>query len=322
MNTADSVGSETSSLGWLFFISMFIHTLGMLAFSLLSDKGFVLPVEVNLVASELTILIPGVIYILIKRLDLRTDIGFRPIKPGTFFMCILLTLFVTPISSFVNVLSQLFVSNTMTQMSDTLLGGSGIVVWFLAAIYGPFCEEFVFRGIFNNRYEKYVGPLGAGLISAMLFGLAHMNVNQAAYAFVLGVIFSIINRAAGSILPSLIIHICINGSNMLLMFVMAGVAKSMGQQADLAAAAEAARDSDLIYMMIAVTLIMAIISTVIAIPCVVWIAKHEDNLEALRDMFTKKHEKTGWLKISTVLGICFVLFVMFGLPIVLEKLNG
>ena len=322
MNTAENARSETSSLGWLFFISMLVHMLAMLGFSLLSDKGFEFPVEVNLVASELTILIPAVIYILIKKLDLRGDLGFKRLKPGTVLMCILLTLFVSPVCSFVNVVSQLFVSNTMAQMSDTLLGGSGFAVWFLAAISGPFCEELVFRGIFCNRYEKYVGPLRAGLISAMLFGLAHMNVNQAAYAFVLGVIFSIINRAAGSVLPSLIIHMCINGFNMLLMFMMAGAAKSLGQETDLAQAAELARGSDVFYMTIAATLIISIISIAIAIPCVVWIAKHEDNLEALHDMFANKHESAGWLRFSTVLGICFVMFIMFGLTKLLEMFDG
>ena len=322
MNTADNARSETSSLGWLFFICMLVHLLVMIAFSLLADKGFEFPVEVSLVASELTILIPGAIYILVKNLDLRSDLGFRRVKPGTAAMCLLLTMFVTPVASFVNVLSQLFVSNTMAQMSDTLMGGSGVLVWFLASIYGPFCEEFVFRGIFYNRYEKYVGPLSAGLISAMLFGLAHMNINQAAYAFVLGMIFSIVNRAAGSIVPSLIIHISVNGSNMLMMFAMSKAAAGLGEEADLAEAAELARSGDMIYMMIAGTLVIAIISIAIAIPCVVWIAKHEGNLEALHDMFTKKYEKARWLRVSTVLGICFVLFVMFGMSKVLEMFNG
>ena len=58
MNTADNARSETSSLGWLFFICMLVHLLVMIAFSLLADKGFEFPVEVSLVASELTILIP------------------------------------------------------------------------------------------------------------------------------------------------------------------------------------------------------------------------------------------------------------------------
>ncbi|MBO4265911.1 MAG: CPBP family intramembrane metalloprotease [Lachnospiraceae bacterium] len=322
MNTADNARSETSGLGWLFFISMFVHLLAMLGFNLLSDKGFEFPVEVTLVVSELTILIPAVIYVLVKNLDLRNDLGFRRLKPGTVLMCILLTMFVSPVASFVNVVSQLFVSNTMTQMSDTLLGGSGIAVWFLTAVYGPFCEEFVFRGIFCNRYEQYVGPLRAGFISAMLFGLAHMNINQAAYVFVLSVIFSIINRAAGSVLPSLIIHMCINGFNMLMMFAMAGAAKSLGRETDLAQAAELARGSDILYMMIAVTFVISIISIAIAIPCVVWIAKHEDNFEALHDMFANKHENAGWLRVSTVLGICLVLFVMFGLPQLLEIIDG
>ena len=323
MNASDdNARSELSALGWLFFIMTLLQVLASLGFGLVDEKGITIPIEVTLVASEFTILIPAVIYIIAKNIDLKSELGFRRIKAGTVLMCLLLAALIEPVASFVNVLSQLFVSNTMAQMSDELLGGSGITVLFLASIYGPVCEEIVFRSLFNNRYEKYTGPLAAGLISAMFFGLAHLNINQATYAFVLGVIFSVINKAAGSVLPSMIIHICINAFNMIMMFAMTDATGELAGGMDLEQAAEMARTGDMMYILIAVTLIMSVISIAIAIPCVVWIAKHEGNIEALHDMFAVKHKKYNWLRVSTVIGICFALFVMFGLKSVLEMLNG
>ena len=301
---------------------MIVHVTGSLLQGIIVSRDPDFPVEISLVLSELTILIPSIIYILIKNLSIKKDLGFRPLKAGSVMMCLLLAILVTPVASFVNVLSQLFVSNTMVEMSDSLLTGSGAAVLFLAAVYGPFCEEFLFRAILCNRYDRYVGPLRAGFISAFLFALAHMNINQAAYAFVLGVIFSIINKAAGSVIPSIIIHACINGANVLLLLVMGAATKVLGDGIDLAASAEAARQSDAIYIMLGATFFVAAVCSLIAIPCVVWLSKHEGRFEDLLDMFTAKHERARWLTFPTVIAVVFILFVMFGLEPVIKYFKG
>ena len=313
---------ELASLGWLFLVSMIIHVAGSVLQGIIYQRDPEFPVELALIISEMTILIPSVIYILIRNMSIKEDLGFRPIRAGSVLMCVLLSVLVSAIASFINVFSQLFVSNTMVGMSESLLGGYGLAVLFLAAIYGPFCEEFLFRAILFNRYDRYVGPLRAGLISAALFALAHMNINQAAYAFVLGVIFSIINKAAGSVYPSIIIHACINGANMLMLLAMGAAAEALGDKTDIVESAEAARQSDAIYVLLGVTFFAAVICTLIAIPCVVWLSKHEGKFDDLTDMFTVKHENAGWLRLPTVLGMAFLLFIMFGLEPVMKLLNG
>ncbi len=309
----DNAKKELSGLGWFFLIMMVVHVLASVALNLLAQKGFVFPIEISLVLSELTILVPALIYALIKNLNFKTDIGFSPIKAGTFFMCILLAFLVTPIVSFVNALSQLFVKNTMIGMSDSLTSGSNAAVLFLGAIYGPLCEEFVCRGVINNRYAKFIGPLRAAFVSALIFALAHLNVNQAMYAFVLGVIFSVVDHAAGSIFPSIVIHVCINGGNILLLFMADAANKALGGEVDLAASAEAARNSDMIYMLIGVTLCMAIVCGLIAIPCIAFIAKHEGRYEEFLKMFKKEKPQARWFTVSLAVAIAFVLFIMFGL---------
>ena len=297
-----------------------IHVLVSVAINLLAQKNITFPVEISLVLSELTILIPAFIYALKKNLSFTNDIGFKPVKVSTFFMCILLSFLVTPISSFVNVLSQLFVSNTMVAAADTLSSGSGVAVLFLGAVYGPLCEEFVFRGVFDNRYERFAGPLTAGLVSALYFALIHLNVNQAMYTFVLGVIFSIINRAAGSIFPSVIIHACINGGNIALLLLLTSVYKTLGKEGDIVASAEAARKSDAVYILAGATFVTALICTAIAVPCVVFVAKNEGRLDTFRKMFTKnQEEKHRWFTVSAAIAIGFALFVMFGLKMLLPS---
>ncbi len=300
-------------LGLLYLVCMLVHVVFALAFNLLVAKGFTFPNWLLLIFSELTILIPSIIYILKNDLGFKDDLGFRPIKAGSVFMCILLAALVTPLASFVNIVSQFFVSNTLVQKADSLSGMSTVTLIFLGGIYGPFCEEFLFRSIFFGRYEKYMGPMRAGLVSALLFALAHMNVNQAMYVFVIGVIFAIVNEAAGSVFPSLIIHISINIVNLLELAAAQSVQNMLGDGTDLVAAAEAVRHSDAIYVMAGVMLVLTVICCAIAIPVTVWISKHEGHFDDLYAMFTKKHPHVKWLNGYMTAALIFVLFIMFGL---------
>lgn len=63
-----------------------------------------------------------------------------------------------------------------------------------AAVYGiltPFTEELVYRGIVWYRLRKAFPALQAALISSLLFGIAHADLRQGTYAFVMGIVFSL-----------------------------------------------------------------------------------------------------------------------------------
>ena len=112
----DEPKKESNVLGMLYLIMLVVYLTLSLGRNLLSGKGIEPPVELLLVLSELVFLIPALIYVLARRLSFKEDLGFRPIKAGTFFMCLLLTLLVSPMATFFNVLSKLFVENTMIRI--------------------------------------------------------------------------------------------------------------------------------------------------------------------------------------------------------------
>ena len=314
--------SETVGLGWLFLATMVLHVVVAVALNLLDEKNIAFSTGIRLILSELTILVPSLVFILHRKFSFREDLGFRPVKAATVLMSVLFSALITPVISFVNLLSQFFVKNEMLEMSDTLTGIPSPLLLFLGALYGPFCEEFLFRGIFFERYDRILGPVRAGLVSSLLFGLAHMKINQALYAFVLGFIMATVNRACGSIFPSMIIHMCINGGNLLLLVLVSKVADIAVSGPDIVSEAEAFRISDGMYVMAGVLLVISIVCTLISIPCVVWMSKHEGRFEDLYDMFANRHDHERWLTLPMILGLVFVLFVMFGLEPVLSLVKG
>lgn len=319
---------KVNGLGWLFLIGLLIHVACSLGLSFLETKGIILSVELQLVISELSIIVPALIYVLHNKLSYRNDLGFKKIKVGTIFMSVLLAALVTPLVSLVNLVTQLVVPNTLVQMSDDLLSGSGIIVWFLASVYGPFCEEFFFRSVLFNGFSKYSGLIKGMFVSALLFGLMHLNINQACYAFVLGIVFAIINTASGSVYTSMIMHTVINGWNMMLVMVLGKFSQFADEGINISQAAEEARSSSLMYVMIAIYFVLAIVGVAISIPCVGWLAKHEGQSEKLKGMFKRGGECTGektgtraFFNVPIILSILFALFVMFGLSSLLNILG-
>lgn len=76
---------------------------------------------------------------------------------------------------------------------------------FLVAMLPAFCEEFMHRGIVLQGI-KHIGFKKAIVISALLFGLLHFNINQVAYTFVIGLILGFVAVVSKNIYPAMIIH--------------------------------------------------------------------------------------------------------------------
>lgn len=76
-----------------------------------------------------------------------------------------------------------------------------VIVCVLPAV----CEEFIHRGILLQGI-KHAGFKKAIVISSLLFGLLHFNVQQFFYAFIIGLILGFVSVVAKNIFPAMIIH--------------------------------------------------------------------------------------------------------------------
>ena len=73
---------------------------------------------------------------------------------------------------------------------------------------------------YYQGYKRSGTTMQAMFMSALLFALMHMNFNQAAYAFVIGVLVVLLIEATGSIWSSIIVHIVINSQQVLMLYVL------------------------------------------------------------------------------------------------------
>lgn len=88
----------------------------------------------------------------------------------------------------------------------------------MLVIAAPVLEEILCRGIVLKGLLASYSPRKAIIISAVFFGLIHMNPWQAIPAFVSGLWLGWIFYKTRSVIPGMIVHATINGTAVLFMF--------------------------------------------------------------------------------------------------------
>ena len=174
-----------------------------------------------------------------------------------------------------------------------------LLLVFFVGILAPVCEEVVFRGAIFSGLKKEGNIFKAVFASGLLFGLLHMNINQASYAFVIGVLLGFLVEATGSIFSSILFHVLINSSNAIMMIISDSVLNAEVMDN----AREIVTMGTLLNMM-GVYLVLAVIGTTIAICLLVWMSKNEGREMFLTKAWTDRKQKTGKIiSVPYIIGI-------------------
>lgn len=86
----------------------------------------------------------------------------------------------------------------------------------LAIIFAPVAEEFLFRGVIVRGFARNYSFKTAVLVSALLFGLVHLNPWQFVSAFYGGIILAWLFIETKSIIPCIYAHALYNGLDLIL----------------------------------------------------------------------------------------------------------
>jgi membrane protease YdiL (CAAX protease family) len=88
--------------------------------------------------------------------------------------------------------------------------GEGIGALFAFVIVAPLMEELLFRGLLLPGLERRHGAGPAVLVSALLFGLVHLDWSGSLYAFVAGLLLGALRLRVGSLWPCVTLHAAVN----------------------------------------------------------------------------------------------------------------
>lgn len=290
--------NTAKSANTLFLAVVSIALLANIAVSFLRIKEITINIVANLLISQMIIVIPGLFYLLMNNSrDNRIHLSFRKLRFTTFFLLLVFTWLLMPLVTAANAFSQLFTKNEVVSISGQVLDVPFLPMVLIIGIIGPFCEELVFRGLIYRGLRGYSNrPLASAVVSALFFGLMHMNLNQFCYAFVLGISFAIIDEALDSIWPSFICHAVVNSQNVILMYVMDKVAKMYGGEGLPQLYSDTA-GADGIKIVMAVMFVMftmiAVVTTLLACLLFYGICVLEGRSDELKSMFKKSKSMNG-----------------------------
>ena len=94
---------------------------------------------------------------------------------------------------------------------EQMLKGPVWIVLISVSVFAPFFEEWLCRGIILRGLLKKMKPGWAIVISALIFGLIHMNLWQAIPAFIIGVVLGYVYYKTGSLKLTMLMH-CVNNT--------------------------------------------------------------------------------------------------------------
>lgn len=94
---------------------------------------------------------------------------------------------------------------------EGLTGGPLWVALLSTAVFAPFFEEWLCRGMILRGLLQKTSPATAIIVSAVFFALIHLNPWQAIPAFLLGCLFGLVYYKTGSLKLTMLMH-CVNNT--------------------------------------------------------------------------------------------------------------
>ena len=151
-----------------------------------------------------------------------SQFGVKKVSWKVVWLSVLLGAVVFFINTFVsatfNGLIELFgYEHAHGEVIESYSFGSLILNLIFTALLPGICEEIAHRGMLLRSFSP-LGPWKAILISSLLFGLLHLNVEQFFYATIIGIFLGVLTMMSNSIVPAMIVHFMNNALSTYMLF--------------------------------------------------------------------------------------------------------
>lgn len=293
-------GSEVNSLkrkeevNLVFLLTVAVYLAVSFLISLLPSLPFV-PL---ILVSQFAIACVPFVYA-IRRGNVKEEIIGKGLSAGNIILLVMFTLCIEPLLTLINGLSQCFFETPTTDMiTEEAAGKPFMVMFLLVALLPAICEEFVYRGVFFRGYEK-IGVIPGAILSGLLFGVLHANLNQFTYAFVMGVIFALAVYVTGSLWAGTVMHLTVNGLSTVLLYLLPMIRKNLPKDLQETLAAETS-EALTVPVVLRTFAVPALFGSVLAWFLLREIATNCGTLNDLREQFHKKGKMKTFLGMFTV----------------------
>ncbi len=154
-----------------------------------------------------------ILVLLVKRLPSQTP-ERRRMKPGHFVLSVIMAFALMYVANFIGTFITTFIGIIKGGEVENAIAGvvteaNQLTIFFIMVVCAPIVEELVFRKLVVDRTVFY-GQGTAVVLSGLMFGLFHGNLNQFMYATALGMLLAFLYAKTGNLKITIAIHMLIN----------------------------------------------------------------------------------------------------------------
>lgn len=156
-------------------------------------------------------ILPLVIWMAIKKESWKPNFPAAKLGKKNIIILIALSFLLQPLMMLISAISAQFFTNDVAELMYSFQRHPFWLQMLSIAVTPAICEELVFRGYIQSKYREHT-IRKAALINGFFFAMMHLNLQQFAYTFVLGVIFAYMVHYTRSIWAGIIPHFIVNGT--------------------------------------------------------------------------------------------------------------
>ena len=268
--------------------------------------GFTNPIILNdinltsIIASVCNYILPLPIFLYLMNKLEKQEINSNKLTIKKFIVYIAIALTLMWIGNLIGltiteILGNLIQNEIANPIVETINSSSIYTNLLLMVIMAPIFEEIIFRKLLIDRTIKY-GKGVSILLSALIFGLFHGNLNQFFYAFLIGGFFAYVYIKTGKIIYTILLHLTVNFFGSIISVIVGNSLNNMNTMANLPIA-----DAGILIIYFLVYVLIVIVG-------VIGLLKNYKKISLLKDNLIKKPYTTSLINIGM---ICFYIYVIY-----------
>lgn len=268
--------------------------------------GFTNPIILNdinltsIIASVCNYILPLPIFLYLMNKLEKQEINSNKLTIKKFIVYIAISLTLMWIGNLIGltiteILGNLIQSEIANPIVETIDSSSIYTNLLLMVIMAPIFEEIIFRKLLIDRTIKY-GKGVSILLSALIFGLFHGNLNQFFYAFLIGGFFAYVYIKTGKIIYTILLHLTVNFFGSIISVIVGNSLNNMNTMANLPIA-----DAGILIIYFLVYVLIVIVG-------VIGLLKNYKKISLLKDNLIKKPYTTSLINVGM---ICFYIYVTY-----------
>ncbi len=166
--------------------------------------------------SELLLILPLVLYMVITKTGVRAMLGNRTTAPQLLLAAAIGILMAPAVQGITDFFYQIFQAMGLKVQDTSLLNPTNIGTMLAGMVAigatAGIVEEPIFRGVVMRGMGSVLGRHGAVWLSALAFSMIHLDIMGAPTRLLIGVLLGYMAWSSGSVLPGVITHATYNAT--------------------------------------------------------------------------------------------------------------